>query len=96
MGFAPTPGGSVAAFYNQQGVATGAQFYDAEGHLIGHIVSTADISRQSMQTAGFGGRWYRGRSRASREIFLRTPLFLRGKFSKGHVVSSRILDSDFC
>ena len=42
MGFAPTPGGSVTTSYNEQGVATGAQFYDADGNLIGHIVRKLD------------------------------------------------------
>lgn len=38
LGFAPTPGRSFTTSYNQRAVATGAQFYDAEGKLIGHIV----------------------------------------------------------
>jgi YD repeat-containing protein len=42
MGFVPSPGGSVTTSYNEQGVPTGAQFYDAEGKLIGHIVRKFD------------------------------------------------------
>ena len=42
MGFAPTPGGSVTTLYNELGTATGAQFHDAEGNLIGHIVRKFD------------------------------------------------------
>jgi YD repeat-containing protein len=42
MGFAPAPGGSVTTLYNEQGTATGAQFHDAEGNLIGHIVRKFD------------------------------------------------------
>ena len=33
LGFSPLPGGRVATTYNEQGVATGAQFYDADGNL---------------------------------------------------------------
>ena len=42
LGFAPSPGGKVTTVYNEQGVATGAQFYDAEGNLVGHIVRKFD------------------------------------------------------
>jgi YD repeat-containing protein len=42
LGFVPSPGGKVTTVYNEQGVATGAQFYDAEGNLVGHIVRKFD------------------------------------------------------
>jgi YD repeat-containing protein len=42
LGFAPSPGGKVTTMYNEQGVATGAQFYDAEGNLVGHIARKFD------------------------------------------------------
>jgi YD repeat-containing protein len=42
LGFVPSPGGKVTTGYNEQGVATGAQFYDAEGNLVGHIVRKFD------------------------------------------------------
>ncbi len=42
LGFAPSPGGKVTTVYNEQGVATGAQFYDAEGNLVGHIARKFD------------------------------------------------------
>ena len=42
LGFAPSPGGKITTMYNEQGVATGAQFYDAEGNLVGHIVRKFD------------------------------------------------------
>ena len=42
LGFPPSPGGKVTTVYNEQGVATGAQFYDAEGNLVGHIARKFD------------------------------------------------------
>jgi YD repeat-containing protein len=42
LGFGPSPGGKVTTAYNEQGVATGAQFYDAQGNLLGHIVRKFD------------------------------------------------------
>jgi YD repeat-containing protein len=42
LGFAPSPGGKVTTAYNEQGVATEAKFYDAEGNLVGHIVRKFD------------------------------------------------------
>jgi len=42
LGFVPSPGGKVTTLYNEQGVATGAQFYDADGNLVGHIVRKFD------------------------------------------------------
>lgn len=42
LGFAPSPGGKVTTAYNEKGVATGAQFFDGEGNLIGHIVRKFD------------------------------------------------------
>jgi YD repeat-containing protein len=42
LGFGPTSGGEATTLYNGQGVATGAQFYDAEGNLVGHIVRKFD------------------------------------------------------
>lgn len=42
LGFAPSPGGKVTTVYNEQGVATGAQFYDPEGNLVGHIARKFD------------------------------------------------------
>ena len=42
LGFVPSPGGKITTMYNEQGVATGAQFYDAEGNLLGHIVRKFD------------------------------------------------------
>jgi YD repeat-containing protein len=38
LGFAPSPGGALTTSYNEQGVATGADFHDADGTLVGHIV----------------------------------------------------------
>jgi len=38
LGFVPSSGGRVTTAYNEQGVATGSQFYDADGVLVGHIV----------------------------------------------------------
>jgi len=42
LGFAPSPGGESKTVYNEQGVATGAQLYDSEGNLIGHIARKFD------------------------------------------------------
>jgi YD repeat-containing protein len=42
LGFVPSPGGKVMTVYNEQGVATGAEFYDAEGNLVGHIARKFD------------------------------------------------------
>ncbi|MGA8346078.1 MAG: hypothetical protein WB781_29380 [Candidatus Sulfotelmatobacter sp.] len=42
LGFVPSPGGKVTTVYNEEGVATGAQFYDAEGNLVGHIARKFD------------------------------------------------------
>ena len=42
LGFADTSGGTVTTLYNEQGVATGAEFRDAEGKLLGHIVRKFD------------------------------------------------------
>ncbi|HEV2400411.1 MAG TPA: hypothetical protein VGS27_25965 [Candidatus Sulfotelmatobacter sp.] len=42
LGFAPSPGGKVTTEYNEQGVATGARFYDSQGNLVGHIVRKFD------------------------------------------------------
>jgi YD repeat-containing protein len=42
LGFATYLGGTLTTLYNDQGVATGAQFYDAEGKLVGHIVRKFD------------------------------------------------------
>jgi YD repeat-containing protein len=42
LGFAPSPGGKVTTVYNERGVATGAQFYDAESNLVGHIARKFD------------------------------------------------------
>jgi YD repeat-containing protein len=42
LGFVPSPGSKVTTVYNEQGVATGAQFFDAEGNLVGHIVRKFD------------------------------------------------------
>jgi YD repeat-containing protein len=38
LGFAPSPGGTLTTSYNEQGVATGADFHDSDGTLVGHIV----------------------------------------------------------
>jgi len=42
LGFMPSPGGKITTMYNENGIATGTQFYDAEGNLIGHIVRKFD------------------------------------------------------
>jgi len=42
LGFATHLGGTVTKLYNEQGVATGAEFRDAEGKLLGHIVRKFD------------------------------------------------------
>lgn len=42
LGFATHLGGAVTTLYNEQGVATGAEFRDAEGKLLGHIVRKFD------------------------------------------------------
>ncbi len=42
LGFATYLGGTVATLYNEQGVATGAEFRDTEGKLQGHIVRKFD------------------------------------------------------
>jgi len=42
LGFAPSPGGKVTTVYNEQGVAMSAQFCDAVGNLVGHIVRKLD------------------------------------------------------
>jgi YD repeat-containing protein len=42
VGFATHLGGTVTTLYNEQGVATGAEFRDAEGKLLGHIVRKFD------------------------------------------------------
>ena len=42
LGFATHLGGTVTTLYNEQGVATGAEFRDAEGKLLGHIVRKFD------------------------------------------------------
>jgi YD repeat-containing protein len=42
LGFSHIPGGTVTTLYNEQGVATGAQYQDAEGKLVGHIVRKFD------------------------------------------------------
>ncbi|MGA8270906.1 MAG: hypothetical protein WB919_05050 [Candidatus Sulfotelmatobacter sp.] len=42
LGFATHLGGTLRTLYNDQGVATGAQFSDAEGKLVGHIVRKFD------------------------------------------------------
>src|SRR5258708_3269757 len=42
LGFATDLGGTVTTLYNGQGVATGAEFRDAGGNLLGHIVRKFD------------------------------------------------------
>src|SRR6266496_3728259 len=42
LGFATYLGGTVTTLYNEQGVATGAEFHDAHGKLLGHIVRKFD------------------------------------------------------
>lgn len=42
LGFATHLGGTVTTLYNGQGVATGAEFRDARGKLLGHIVRKFD------------------------------------------------------
>jgi YD repeat-containing protein len=42
LGFATYLGGTVTTFYDEQGVATAAEFRDAEGKLLGHIVRKFD------------------------------------------------------
>jgi YD repeat-containing protein len=42
LGFAPYPGGTLITSYNEQDVATGAQLYDSQGKLVGHIVRQFD------------------------------------------------------
>ncbi|PYV70383.1 MAG: hypothetical protein DMG96_31385 [Acidobacteria bacterium] len=42
LGFATHLGGTVTTLYNEQGVATGAEFRDAGGKLLGHIVRKFD------------------------------------------------------
>ena len=42
LGFATYLGGTVTTSYNDQGVATGAEFRDAAGKLLGHIVRKFD------------------------------------------------------
>jgi YD repeat-containing protein len=42
LGFATHLGGTVTTLNNEQGVATGAEFHDAEGKLLGHIVRKFD------------------------------------------------------
>jgi YD repeat-containing protein len=42
LGFATHLGRTVTTLYNEQGVATGAEFRDAEGKLLGHIVRKFD------------------------------------------------------
>ena len=42
LGFAPFLGGTLTTLYNEQDVATGAQLYDAQGRLVGHIVRKFD------------------------------------------------------
>ena len=42
LGFATQLGGIVTTLYNEQGVATGAEFHDTEGKLLGHIVRKFD------------------------------------------------------
>jgi len=42
LGFATHLGGTVTTLYNEQGVAKGAEFRDAEGKLLGHIVRKFD------------------------------------------------------
>lgn len=42
LGFATYLGGTVTTLYNEQGVATGAEFRDAEGKLLGHIMRKLD------------------------------------------------------
>jgi YD repeat-containing protein len=42
LGFATHLGGTVTTLYNEQGMATGAEFRDTEGKLLGHIVRKFD------------------------------------------------------
>src|SRR5215470_9628745 len=42
LGFATYLGGTVTMLYEEQGVATGAEFRDAQGKLLGHIVRKFD------------------------------------------------------
>jgi YD repeat-containing protein len=42
LGFSHIPGGTVTTFYNEQGVATGGEYHDAVGKLVGHIVRKFD------------------------------------------------------
>ena len=42
LGFAPYPGGTLITSYNEQDIATGAQLYDSQGKLVGHIVRQFD------------------------------------------------------
>ena len=44
LGFATDLGGTLTTSYNDQGVATGAEFRDAEGKLLGHIVRKFDAA----------------------------------------------------
>jgi len=43
LGFATYLGGTVTTLYNERGVATGAEFRDAHGKLLGHIVRKFDV-----------------------------------------------------
>jgi YD repeat-containing protein len=42
LGFAPYPGGTFTTWYNEQGVATGAELRNADGTVVGHIVRKFD------------------------------------------------------
>lgn len=42
LGFADYLGGTLTTFYNEQGVATGAEFHDLDGSLVGHILRKFD------------------------------------------------------
>jgi YD repeat-containing protein len=42
LGFANYLGGTLTTFYDEQDVATGAEFHDLEGKLVGHIVRKFD------------------------------------------------------
>jgi len=42
LGFADYQGGTLTTSYNERGVATGAEFHDLDGKLVGHIVRKFD------------------------------------------------------
>jgi YD repeat-containing protein len=71
LGFATYLGGTVTTVYNEQGVATGAQFHDPEGKLVGHIVRKFDAEGRVIAEEQF--------SDAPRDLML--PEEIRSKFN---------------